>query len=377
MTVVTADRPSNDAPTGPRRWGVVFAAVWLFYLLNPLEVAWSRRDTVAGWVALVATVAFAAVYMGVFLALRFRRRPGGPFRPFARRSTAVAALAVEVALAIVICLSLGQVGTTTAVYLAVIAVMCLPGWWAWAGVGAILVATYLATILVPGWEVDRGLLFGTGVAALAVWGLTMAINRNIELLRIREENARLALEEQRNAFARDLHDILGHSLTVITVKAELAQRLLPIDQARAGAEMADVERLSRDALADVRRTVTGYRDLTLAGEIAQARTALRAAGIHADLPSSVEEVPARLRDLFAWTVREGITNVIRHSRAGTCTVTLTADTVEIGDDGRGAPEGAGSGGHGLSGLRERAAAVGARVITESTASGFRLRVVGR
>ncbi|TDE94921.1 histidine kinase [Occultella glacieicola] len=374
---MTVERAPGDARTGPRRWGVLFAAVWLFYLLNPLEVAWSRRDTVAGWVGLVATVAFAAVYLTIFLALRFRRRPGGPFRPFEHRTTAAAALAVEVALAVVICLSLGQIGTATAVYLAVIAVMCLPGWWAWAGVGAILAATYLATLLVPGWEVDRGLLFGTGVAALAIWGLTMAINRNIELLRIREENARLALEEQRNSFARDLHDILGHSLTVITVKAELAQRLLPLDPERAGAELADVERLSRDALADVRRTVTGYRDLTLTGELARARAALRAAGIHADLPASVDAVPTRLRDLFAWTVREGVTNVIRHSHARTCTVTLTADTVEIGDDGSGAPQPDATDGHGLRGLRERAAAVGARVSTESTASGFRLRVVAR
>ncbi|WP_163543157.1 histidine kinase [Occultella kanbiaonis] len=374
---MAVDRPSTTDPTGPRRWGVLFAAVWLYYLLNPLETAWARRDTTAGWVALVATVAFAAVYLGIFAALRFRRRPGGPFRPFQRRSTAVVALGVEVALAVVICLALGQVGTATAVYLAVIAVMCLPRWWAWAGVGGILLGTALATRLVPGWEQDRGLLFGIGVAALAMWGVTMAISRNIELLRIREENTRLALEEQRDSFARDLHDVLGHSLTVITVKAELAQRLLPRDPERAGVEMADVERLSRDALADVRRTVTGYRDLTLSGEIAQARAALLAAGIHPDLPSSVEEVPARLRDLFAWTVREGITNVIRHSQAGICTVKLTADTVEICDDGRGAPEGTSSGGHGLSGLRERAAAVGARVITESTASGFRLRVVGR
>ena len=86
-----------------------------------------------------------------------------------------------------------------------------------------------------------------------------------------EENARLAVDDERNRFARDLHDILGHSLTVITVKAELANRLLDVDPERARAELADLERLSRDALADVRRAVEGYRDLTLPGELARAR----------------------------------------------------------------------------------------------------------
>ena len=170
-----------------------------------------------------------------------------------------------------------------------------------------------------------------------------------------EENARLAVDNERNRFARDLHDILGHSLTVITVKAELAQRLLDVDPARAKAEVADLERLSRDALSDVRRAVEGYRELTLPGELARARTALAAAEIDADLPNSTEEVPSDRRELFAWTVREGVTNVIRHSGAQRCTVRLTHDAAEVLDDGRGPTEDP-AGGSGLLGLRERAAA---------------------
>ena len=92
--------------------------------------------------------------------------------------------------------------------------------------------------------------------------------------RPRRRTPSLAVENERSRFARDLHDILGHSLTVITVKAELAQRLLDVDPDRARAEIADLERLSRDALADVRRAVEGYRDLTLPGELARARVAL-------------------------------------------------------------------------------------------------------
>src|SRR6185437_11442335 len=167
---------------------------------------------------------------------------------------------------------------------------------------------------------------------LAIWGISQSINRNIEVLAVREENARLELDDQRNRFARDLHDILGHSLTVITVKAELAHRLLDVDPARARAELADLERLSRDALADVRRAVEGYRDLTLPSELARAREALRAAEIEADLPNSTDEVPSELRELFAWTVREGVTNVIRHSRASRCSVRLWPDAAEVADD---------------------------------------------
>ena len=97
------------------------------------------------------------------------------------------------------------------------------------------------------------------------------------------------------------------------------------DPARAKAELADLERLSRDALADVRRAVEGYRDLTLPGELARARAALEAAEIRADLPNTTDEVASDLRELFAWTVREGVTNVIRHSHARSCRVALDAD----------------------------------------------------
>ena len=119
------------------------------------------------------------------------------------------------------------------------------------------------------------------------------MKRNIDLIRAHEENAELLVENERTRFARDLHDILGHSLTVITVKAELAGRLMDVDPARAKAEVADLERLSRDALADVRRAVEGYRDLTLPGELARARAALEAAEIRADLPNSTDDVPTR------------------------------------------------------------------------------------
>ena len=161
------------------------------------------------------------------------------------------------------------------------------------------------------------------------------MRRNIDLIVAHEENAALAVENERTRFARDLHDILGHSLTVITVKAELANRLLDVDTERARAELADLERLSRDALADVRRAVEGYRELTLPGELSRARTALAAAEIRAEVPGAADDVPTELRELFAWTVREGVTNVIRHSGATSCTVVLSPTSAEVRDNGAG------------------------------------------
>jgi two-component system sensor histidine kinase DesK len=349
----------------------MFAAIWLFYLLSPLSAAWDRHD-LRGWVGVVATLVFAGVYLAVFMRMRWRRT-GSPFRPPMRAAHGVAVVLTMIALAVLICVLIGQKGDATAVYIAVTCVMCLKTRWAWLASVAVAVTTYAASLWVPDWHRDEGILFGTLVATLAIWGISQSINRNIEVLAVREENARLALDDERNRFARDLHDILGHSLTVITVKAELANRLIDVDQERAKAELADLEWLSRDALADVRRAVDGYRELTLPGELSRARTALSAAEIEADLPNSTDGVPTDARELFAWAVREGITNVIRHSGAHRCTVVLGEHEVEVRDDGRGAD--ADGAGNGLTGLRERAAALGGTVVTRSLHPGFSLKVV--
>ncbi len=283
-------------------------------------------------------------------------------------------LAGLIALMLVMVLSIGQEGTAAVVYIAVAAVMCLRPWAALAFVATLAVGVEVSGHVVPGWSDPGGLAFAVCAASFAMWGVTQLMARNFDLLEAREENARLAVADERNRFARDLHDILGHSLTVITVKAELANRLLDVDPARARAELADLERLSRDALADVRRAVEGYRDLTLPGELARAREALSAADIEADLPNSAEEVPTELRELFAWTVREGVTNVIRHSHASRCTVQLDRTRVCVSDDGTG-PQREDAHGHGLDGLRERAAAAGAVLIARTLQPhGFELSV---
>ncbi|WP_181780538.1 sensor histidine kinase, partial [Pseudonocardia pini] len=191
-------------------------------------------------------------------------------------------------------------------------------------VGAVAVLGYA---LVVGFLVEGGValgdLLGLAAVTVAMFGMFGLIRVNSQLREAREELARLAVTEERERIARDLHDVLGHSLTTITVKAALARRLLESGEGeRAAAEVADVERLGRQALADVRSTVAANRVASLAAEIAGMREALRAAGIEADLPAAVDDVPEDRRQVFAYVLREGVTNVIRHSGAGRCTVRL-------------------------------------------------------
>ena len=211
------------------------------------------------------------------------------------------------------------------------------------------------------------------LGSLAAFGFMALLRRTVELRAAQQEVSRLAAERERMRIARDLHDLLGHSLTAVTVKAQLAGRLVGRDDVRAAAEITAVERLSRQALADVRAAVAGYREVSLAVELATSREVLGAAGIAADLPAAVDEVPAALRELFGWVVREGVTNAVRHSGAQRVRVAVTPSSVEVTDDGRGrrvpAP------GSGLAGLTERAGLAGGHLDAGPLPSGgFRLRL---
>ena len=192
-------------------------------------------------------------------------------------------------------------------------------------------------------------------AMMAAFGRVTRVNR--ELRETREELATLAVAEERLRIARDVHDLLGHSLSVITLKSELAARLLERDPARAAGELEEIQAVSREALAEVREAVKGYRGLALAESLTRARTALTAAGIDCELAGAQPALPADVDAVLAWAVREGTTNVIRHSQARHCEIRIRADgesaALEIDDDGRAAPAPS-HGGSGLEGLRERA-----------------------
>lgn len=351
------------------RAGSFWIGIWTLFLIEPVVEA-VRLGTPVGWFGAAALVLFAVWYIGAFAWQRRRHRLWG------RMSGAAAAvvLGVAIGLSILACLTVGQVATATGVYICVLCVAVLRPPYSLVAGAAVAGGYFAAGFVVPGWGHDSGTLLGSLAALLAIFGVSQVILRNAELRRAHEENARLAVAEERNRFARDLHDILGHSLSVITLKAQLARKLMPTDPEQATAELADLERLSRDALQDVRRAVEGYRDLTIPGELARARIALRAAEIEADLPTAADDVPTELREPFAWAIREGVTNVIRHSGARRCQVRLEADRVSIADDGRG-PEDSDAG-SGLLGLRERAAAVGATLVTGTSAlGGFQLEVI--
>jgi two-component system sensor histidine kinase DesK len=362
--------PGVSTPGSTGRLGPLFAGVWLFVLLNPLLEGWAHRDEVRGLVGMASTLAFAAVYMALWVRARADRQRLVDTPPL---SWSLPYLGALVGLGALTIACVGEPGMACVVYVSVACVMLFPFRVA-APIAAALVVGTIALSAREDWGSQVGTAFGIMAASVAVFGLRAVMTRNIDLVNAHLENARLAVDNERTRFARDLHDILGHSLTVITVKAELAQKLLDVDVERARAEIADLERLSRDALTDVRRAVEGYRDITLPGELVRARVALRAAEISADLPNSTDDVPSELRELFAWTVREGVTNVIRHSGARHCVVRLTATSAEVRDDGTAthSPRGHGSG---LAGLRERATDVGATVVTRELSPGFSLSVV--
>ncbi|SDK88975.1 two-component system, NarL family, sensor histidine kinase DesK [Nonomuraea maritima] len=188
----------------------------------------------------------------------------------------------------------------------------------------------------------------------------------------KEAKARLAVAEERLRFARDLHDLLGHSLSVISLKSELAAKLSTKDAARAEAEMAQVRHLSAAALSEVQVAVDGYRTLDLDDELAGVRAALEAAGTRCVVEIRADELSPAARTLLAWAVREGATNVLKHSTATRCAITIDGGVLEMRNDG---VRESGSGpGNGLRGLSERLVTAGGSFSAGATNTGeFLLR----
>jgi two-component system, NarL family, sensor histidine kinase DesK len=231
---------------------------------------------------------------------------------------------------------------------------------------------------------DHSATGGTGLGLLGIGAAMVALGEimraNRELHDARADLARLAVADERERFARDLHDLLGHSLSVISLKAQLARKRLPDDPHVALRDVTDVEAVSREALREVREAVSGYRKPALDAELQGARTALDAAGIQTTIDRPAVDLPADVEAVLAWTVREAATNVIRHSGARHSTIRLVPAldhaAVEITDDGRGV-NGSQGGGTGLHGLRERLRQAGGRLEAGpcDDGPGFRVRAV--
>jgi two-component system, NarL family, sensor histidine kinase DesK len=193
--------------------------------------------------------------------------------------------------------------------------------------------------------------FGGSLAAIVIGPLSAffaySAGRRLDVMsalrRTRAELARAAAAEERLRIARDLHDLLGHSLSLITLKAELAGRVIGSDPERAAKEIAELESVARQSLSDVREAVAGFRQPDLAGELAAARQMLDAAGISATIESiDTARLPQEVDAALAWAVREGTTNVVRHSRATHVVILISADpataVAEISDNGPAAPD---------------------------------------
>ncbi|MFG2875349.1 sensor histidine kinase [Streptomyces sp. NPDC048337] len=210
-----------------------------------------------------------------------------------------------------------------------------------------------------GWEA-LGIFYGTFLSGM-VTAAILALSETVKELReTRQELARTAVDEERLRFSRDLHDLLGHTLSVIVVKSEAARRIAPRDMDAALAQVADIESVGRQALTEIREAVTGYREASLAGELDRARGALTAAGIKPLVRQSGPPLPPQAAALLGWVVRESVTNVIRHSSAETCEIEVGdragRTRLVITDDGGGV--GSTAPGSGLTGLAERLAAAG-------------------
>ena len=190
--------------------------------------------------------------------------------------------------------------------------------------------------------------------------------REAELRLSQDEVRRLAALAERERIGRDLHDLLGHTLSLITLKSELANRLFDRDPQAARREIADVERVARDSLAQVRHAVTGIRAAGIAAELASARLLLESNEIHFDYTLVDAPMPVQIETALAMTLREAVTNAQRHAHATCVNVDLSAENnqlqLRIKDNGRG---GALVPGNGLSGMRERLASIGAQLRIES------------
>jgi two-component system sensor histidine kinase DesK len=370
-TTRTVGGPDNVMWPIPTVARLAWAAIWLVFLGYPIaDIVGTRYSPARAVIAWICLVGFAATYlfaMWICLSLVPRVATGLLLLP-------LGALFVEgITLALVF---RGQ-WSGVLVYCGVAA-----GWtlrWRFLvpvlfALGVFMVVS--GAMLGYAWA-DLGFItFLTVALGFTMLAFRRLIATVIELRTARAEVSRLAIADERLRISRDVHDILGHSLSVITLKAQVARRLMRSDPDAAAAALGDVESVARESLAEVRAMVTGYRQRSLADELQGARDVLDAAGIAFAVTRGNVVPPAPIDSLLAWTVREGVTNVLRHSRAHHCEISFEASNggfvVAIVDDGVGGI--ANAGGSGLHGLRERVGAAGGRVEAgPGERGGFRLQ----
>jgi two-component system sensor histidine kinase DesK len=372
-------RVPGDATRAARVWRVSLTAVWLVYLIEPVSGLFGHHHDdlyIAGGIAIIA--AFCVVFVGVIAE--------------ANRSTrrSLLGLAALFALALAACILYGGTGATSLwIYVAALTGLVIPVQRTAVWLVAAVTVAYSITSLTS--HVDLGdfliNLVPTMLLGLAMIGLRSHFELTHELSEARETVARLAASQERLRLARDMHDLTGQSLSMITLKSELALRLLgrlPAgpDRDRVSDEIEQVGAVSRQTLHDIREAISGYRRPTLAVEVITARAALESAGItpqdDAELTLLSGTFDPDAEAALAWCLREAVTNVVRHSGARTCHIRLSRRgrtlSLEVRDDGRGhigaEPSGPGTG---LRGMSERLCAVGGSLeLRPAGTPGFRL-----
>lgn len=246
------------------------------------------------------------------------------------------------------------------VFVAAIVTFLPHRWWMVVGLGLVagtvyrdtsetIVATAAFVVVVNG--------FMVALTLLSLWGVRVV--DDLELARHAESEVKLTQERLR--FARDLHDVVGRGFSAVAVKSELAAALTRSgDHARAEAEMREVNSLAVESMEQMRTLVRGYRDISLASEVAGARSFLSAAGCHLTVDGGADQVPRRFHEAAAWVVREGVTNIVKHTSASRAALSLGSEGVTLSNDAVGA---AGPPRSGHTGLAERLDAVGATMST--------------
>lgn len=241
----------------------------------------------------------------------------------------------------------------------------------------------IAGVQHQGFWSTASLAYGTFLSGLVVSVIITLFHAVTQLKATRQELARSAVAEERMRFSRDLHDLLGHTMSVIVVKSEAARRLAPRNLDAALAQVADIEAVGRQALTEIREAVTGYREGSLSTELDRARSALAASDIEVVVQETGPPLPPQTEALLGWVVREGVTNVVRHSGASLARIELRTDGdhahLTITDNGSGPPPASPTSpsphrlGTGLRGLTERLAAAGGSLSSgPAQGGGFRV-----
>lgn len=347
------------------RWSWLVGALWAVFLGFPLVNAYTADVSDAlRWTTLGSIVVFAGLYMRL---MAISLVPDADYEVLQRRVTPYLIGMGSIMVFATFTMGVDTLGMMP--FVAASAAFTLTIRWAIGVVVGSIAVTLALPFVLP--DQRYGLFYAAIVFSVSVFGLFMRLIEDREADR-RELERELDIVGERERVARDVHDVVGHSLTAVTAKAELAERLIDLDPERAREELQQIQSLTRESLAEIRATISGLRVARLADELEQARASLHDAGIEADIPRDTSEVDPRHRIVAAWVLRESVTNVIRHSGASRCTVTLHPDGITIVDDGCGV--GAAPEGNGVRGMRERVSHTGGHLLVGAPVDGSGTRI---